>query len=75
MNKLIGYLLSTFSSRENEKCDLIIEPTIPELLDGREMPRHPDALILKDNVFVLVEMKGFKGRIIADCSPEGVTEP
>lgn len=72
MNKLVGYLLSTFSLRENEKCDLIIEPKIPELLDGREIPRHPDALILKDNVFVLVEMKGFKGRITADCSSEGV---
>lgn len=72
MNKLIGYLLSTFSSRENEKCDILIEPKIPELIGSREIPRHPDALILKDNVFILVEMKGFKGRIVADCSPQGV---
>lgn len=69
MNRLIGYLMSTYESRgEDEKCILIIEPQIPEIIGGREIPRHPDALILKDNMFVVVEMKEYRGGIIADCT-------
>ena len=72
MDKLIGYLLTSLSSRENEQCDLIIDPSIPELTRGRELPRRPDAIIMKDGVFIIVELKEYKGKIIADCSEGSV---
>ncbi len=71
MTRLIGYLASEYGSRgEDEKCLFIIEPSIPEIIRGREIPRYPDALILKDGMFVIVEMKEYKGEIIADCSTD-----
>jgi HEAT repeat protein len=67
MKKIVHYLEKEFSSRQG-KCVLIIEPSIPEHFMGRIIPRKPDAIIIKDNVFCIIEMKGFHGDIIADCS-------
>ena len=71
MMRLINYLEKEFTSR-NESCTLIIEPAIPNTIQSRTFLTKPDALILKDNVFCLIEMKGFSGDIIADCSPRAV---
>jgi HEAT repeat protein len=67
MNRLLGYLEQE-SVYRNEDCVIIIEPTIPYAIQDRSLIRKPDAIILKDNLFVLVELKAFEGDIIADCS-------
>ena len=71
MTRLIGYLKREFTNR-NEDCTLIIEPHIPVNFDGQLVDNKPDALILKDNMLILIEMKGYKGEIIADCSIGGI---
>lgn len=71
MMRLINYLEKEFTSRK-ETCIIIIEPKIPEVVKGQTIYRKPDALVLKDNVFCLIEMKGFHGDIIADCGPGAV---
>ena len=68
--KLVNYLEKEFTSR-NENCTLVIEPAIPTIIQDRAFLRKPDALIIKDNMFCLIEMKGFHGEIIADCSSRG----
>jgi hypothetical protein len=65
MAGLLGYLQREFETR-NEDCTIIIEPSIPSRKGGR--PAKPDAIILKDNIFVLLELKAFEGDITADCS-------
>ena len=67
MMKLVNYLEKEFAYR-NENCTLIIEPAIPTIIQDQAVLRKPDALIIKDNMFCLIEMKGFHGEIIADCS-------
>jgi Nuclease-related domain/PBS lyase HEAT-like repeat len=67
MGRLLGYLEQGFAGR-NEDCAIIIEPTIP----FGENETKPDAIIVKDNVFVLIDLKAFEGDIIADCSYGGV---
>lgn len=70
MNKLVQYLEREFTNRK-EDCTLVIEPYIPaKLRDGNSYRNKPDALIIKDNVFVLLELKNWTGRIIADCRRE-----
>ncbi len=64
MMGLLVYLQQEFGNR-NEDCAIIIEPTIPRL---GNRPAKPDAIILKDNIFVLIDLKAFEGDIIADCS-------
>ena len=70
-DRLIGYLKREFANR-NEDCSIIIEPRIPENFNGVIIDRKPDALILKDNMLILIEMKGFNGKIIADCNMGGI---
>lgn len=67
MNRLLGYLEQEFSSRQ-EDCTVIIEPSIPSTYGGDK----PDALVIKDNMFVLLELKDYYGDIVADCSPKGM---
>lgn len=67
MNALLAYFEQEFENR-NEEVIVIIEPSIPTSSDGSTPPQIPDALIVKDNVFVLIELKAYDGDIIADCS-------
>ncbi len=56
-----------FTNRK-EHCTIIIEPRIPaKTKEGESYTNKPDALIIKDNVFVLIEMKNWGGNIVADC--------
>lgn len=66
MDKIINYLEKEFKNSK-ENCILIIEPEIPEKIGNITINRKPDALIIKDNVFCIIEMKGYFGNIIADC--------
>lgn len=70
MTHLLGYLEQEFAQRK-EDCIIIIEPTIPLRLNGNSFSRKPDALIVKDGVFTLVDLKAFEGIITADCSLGG----
>lgn len=74
MDRLIGYLSKEFENRR-ESCILVIEPTIPYFCksgqlflrkNGQPHSEKPDALIIKDNIFVLIELKGLKGEIPVD---------
>ena len=71
MNRLLGYLEQDITSRQ-EDCTVIIEPSIPATFGGSFPPSRPDALVIKDNMFVILELKDYYGDIIADCSPGGV---
>lgn len=67
MDKLIANLETEFEARK-ENCEIIIEPTIPVNSPLYKFTKKsPDAIILKDNVFVIVELKRYDGTIIADC--------
>jgi HEAT repeat protein len=61
---LLGHLQREFENR-NEDCAIVIEPSISNRDRGRAS--KPDAIILKDNNFVLIDLKAFDGHIIADC--------
>jgi HEAT repeat protein len=52
----------------SENCSIIIAPTINERYGSLKIECYPDAIVVKDNVFCLIEMKAFSGDIIADCS-------
>ena len=64
MFRLIKYLERDVSSRE-EKCIIIVEPRVK--IKGDIITHKPDAIILKDNSFFIIEMKGFSGEFHADC--------
>lgn len=66
MKALVTYLKKEFANRR-EDCTVIVEPHIPSHLEGRKFDRKPDALIIKDNEYILVELKDFRGNIVADC--------
>lgn len=72
MDSLLGYLDREFSNRSDEDCMIIIEPAIPYSYNGIAKQRYPDALVVKDNMFVLLELKNYDGEFKADCSKEGV---
>jgi HEAT repeat protein len=74
MDRLISYLRKEFGNRQ-ESCIVIIEPSIPHFhkdgqpylrKNGTQSTARPDALIIKDNFFVLIELKGLKGEIPID---------
>ena len=56
MIKLVHYLEKEFSNRK-ENCVLIIEPYLPVQYRGGNVSYRPDAIIIKDNVFCIIEMK------------------
>ena len=68
MSRLLGYLEVEFV-RRNEDCLIVIEPTISYLIEGRKISRKPDAIIVKENLFVIIDLKPFTDDILADCSP------
>src|SRR6266571_3147599 len=61
-------ILSRNSFTGRKDCAIIIEPSIPCTIEGVSFVRKPDAIILKDHTFVLIELKAFEGDIIVDCS-------
>ncbi len=71
MNALLDYLDESFIQR-NEDCDIIIEPAIESTIENKDLVRRPDAVIVKDKLFFLIELKAFQGDIIADCSQGGI---
>ena len=68
MMKLVNYLDRKFSNTINENCILIIEPHIPEIIGEKIIEKTPDALIIKDDIICILDIKGFYDEIIADCS-------
>ena len=66
MLRLIKYLERDLSSRE-ENCTIIVEPRLTIKVKNKEINRKPDAIILKDYSFFIIEMKGFSGEFKADC--------
>lgn len=70
MGSLLQYLEQEFAQR-NEECIVIVEPSIPEVYDGRLITRKPDAVLVKDGVLLVLDLKAFEGEFTADCSPGG----
>jgi HEAT repeat protein len=71
MNALLDYLDESFIQR-NEDCGIIIEPAIESTIENKNLVRRPDAVVVKDNLFILIELKALQGNIMADCSQAGI---
>lgn len=66
MDQLIRSLNETFQNRP-ENCRLIIEPKIPYQIDNIKFYKTPDAIVIKDSVICVIDIKNYYGEIIADC--------
>jgi len=68
MDLMLKSLSDKYEPSSNE-CTVFIAGTIPfQLGDGTSINQEIDAIVIKDNRIVLLELKNIKGDVLADCS-------
>ncbi len=68
MDLMLKSLSDKYGTSHNE-CIVFIAGTIPfQLGDGTRIDQEIDAIVIKDNRVVLLELKNIKGDVLADCS-------
>src|ERR1700691_3408548 len=68
MDLMLKSLSDKYETSHNE-CIVFISGTIHfQLGDGTRIDQKIDAIVIKDNRVVLLELKNIKGDVLADCS-------